>query len=89
MRRFGLYAALALCVCGLPATAADQYGQWSLERLHSNVVTLTYTQSIPRDDNDVRTAELGFICIQKKMDQELLVRRYCRLREVMRTRKTR
>ena len=65
MRRFGLYAALALCVCGLPATAADQYGQWSLERLHSNVVTLTYTQSIPRDDNDVGTAELGFICIQK------------------------
>jgi hypothetical protein len=65
MRRFGLYAALALCVCGLPATAADQYGQWSLEQLHSNVVTLTYTQSIPRDDNDVRTAELGFICIQK------------------------
>jgi hypothetical protein len=65
MRRSGLYAALALCVYGLPATAADQYGQWSLERLHSNVVTLTYTQSIPRDDNDVVTAELGFICIRK------------------------
>jgi hypothetical protein len=45
--------------------AADQYGQWSLKRLHSDVVTLTYTQSIPRDDNDVGTAELGFICIQK------------------------
>ena len=65
MRRFGLYAALALCVCGLPTTAADQYGQWSLERLHSYVVTLTYTQNIPRDDIDVGTVELGFICIQK------------------------
>ena len=65
MRRFGLYAALALCVCGLPTTAADQYEQSSLERLHSYVVTLTYTQNIPRDDNDVGTAELGFICIQK------------------------
>ena len=65
MRRSGLYAALALCVFGIPATAADQYGQWSLERLHSNVVTVTYTQSIPRDDNDVVTAELGLIYIQK------------------------
>ena len=56
MRRFSFYAALALCVFGIPATAADQYGRWSFERL---------TQSIPRDDNDVGTAELGFICIQK------------------------
>jgi hypothetical protein len=60
-----LCAVLGLCLAAVAAPAADQYGQWSLERLHSNVVTLTYTQSISRDDNDVGTAELGFICIQK------------------------
>jgi hypothetical protein len=60
-----LFAVLGLCLAAVAAPAAAQYGQWSLERLHSNVVTLTYTQSIPRDDNDVGTAELAFICIQK------------------------
>ena len=33
--------------------------------MRSNVVVLSYTQSTPLDDNNVGTAELGFICIQK------------------------
>ena len=47
------------------ATATDRYGEWSLDRLRSNVVTLSFTQSTPLDDNNVGTAEVGFICIEK------------------------
>ena len=32
MRRFGLYAALALCIYGLPATAEERFERWSLEQ---------------------------------------------------------
>ena len=33
MRRFGLYAAVTLYVCGLSAAAAaERFGQWSLEQ---------------------------------------------------------
>jgi hypothetical protein len=60
-----LYAILGLCFGGVAATATDRYGEWSLDRLRSNVVTLSYTQITPLDDNDVGTAELGFICIER------------------------
>jgi len=60
-----LYAILGLCFGGVAATATDRYGEWSLDWLRSNVVTLSYTQRAPLDDNDVGTAELGFICIEK------------------------
>ena len=55
-----LYAILSLCFGGVAATATDRYGEWSLDRLPSNVVTLSFTQSTPLDDNNVGTAELGF-----------------------------
>jgi hypothetical protein len=60
-----LYAILGLCFGGVAATATDRYGEWSLDWLRSNVVTLSYTQRAPFDDNDVGTAELGFICNEK------------------------
>jgi hypothetical protein len=60
-----LYAILGLCFGGVAATATDRFGEWSLDRLRSNVVTLSYTQSTTLDDNNIGTAELGFICIEK------------------------
>ena len=59
------YAILSLCFGGVAATATDRYGEWSLDRLRSNVVALSFTQSTPLDDNNVGTAELGFIRIEK------------------------
>ena len=63
MCRHLLYAVLGLCFGGVAATATDRYGQWSLDRLRSDVVTLSYTQSALLNGN--KTAELGFICIEK------------------------
>ena len=60
-----LYAMLGLCFGGVAASATDRFGEWSLDRLRGNVVALSYTQSTPLEDNNVGTAELGFICIQK------------------------
>ena len=60
-----LYAILGLFFSGVAATATDRFGEWSLDQLRSNVVTLSYTQSTPLEDNNVGTAELGFICIEK------------------------
>jgi hypothetical protein len=31
-RRSGLYAALALCIYGLPATAEERFERWSIEQ---------------------------------------------------------
>jgi hypothetical protein len=49
MRRFVLFAALILYVCALPATAAERYGEWLLERpsdlnSRSVVQTIHYVQ---------------------------------------------
>jgi hypothetical protein len=60
-----LYAVLGLLFGGLAATATNHYGEWSLDQLRSDVSILSYTQTIPLDDNGVGTAELAFICIQK------------------------
>ena len=65
MCRRVLHAVLGLLFGGLAATAADIYGEWSLDQLRSDVSILSYTQTIPLDDNGVGTAELAFICIQK------------------------
>ena len=47
MRRFGLYAALALFVCGLPATAApERFGQWSLDRPEGFIFSLSSKRTI-------------------------------------------
>ena len=46
MRRFGLYAALALCACGLPATAAaERFAQWSLEQPGDFIFALSFKQT--------------------------------------------
>jgi hypothetical protein len=43
MRRFGLYAAVTLCVCGLSATAAaERFGQWSLEQPEDFIFALSF-----------------------------------------------
>ena len=59
-----LYAILGLGFGGVAATATDRYGEWSLDRLRNNVVTLTYTQNAPPIDSSVGTAEFGIICIE-------------------------
>jgi len=62
MRRFLLYAALALNFNA--ASAADRYGEWLLEQPRSFVLTLSSRQSLPLN-NKIATSELGLICNQK------------------------
>ena len=69
MCRHLLYAVLGLCFGGVAATATDRYGQWSLDWLRSDVVTLSYTQSALLNGN--KTAELGFICIEKNGSRDV------------------
>ena len=60
MRRLGLYAALALAVYGLPATAAERFGQWSLEQPGDFVFALSFKRSLSSDDRTA-TSELAFV----------------------------
>jgi hypothetical protein len=65
MRRFGLYAALALCVCGLPATAAaERFGQWLLDQPRDFIFALSSKRTISFDDR-TSTSELAFVCHQE------------------------
>jgi hypothetical protein len=65
MRRFGLYAAVTLCVCGLSATAAaERFGQWSLEQPEDFIFALSFKRSISFDDR-AATSELAFVCNQE------------------------
>ena len=61
MRRFVLYAALMLYVCALPATAAEQYGEWVLEQPSGSILALSFKRSITVN-NKVATSELAFVC---------------------------
>jgi uncharacterized protein YecE (DUF72 family) len=65
MRRFGLYAALALCVCGLPATAEERFERWSLEQPGDFIFALSFKRSISFDDRTA-TSELAFVCNQEE-----------------------
>ena len=66
MRRFGLYAAVTLCVCGLPATAAaERFEQWSLEQPEDFIFALSFKRSISFDDRTA-TSELAFVCNQEE-----------------------
>ena len=65
MRRFGLYAALALCVCGLPATAEERFERWSLEQPVDFIFALSFKRSISFDDRTA-TSELAFVCNQEE-----------------------
>ena len=65
MRRFGLYAAVTLCVCGLSATAAaERFGQWSLEQPEDFIFALSFKRSISFDDR-AATSGLAFVCNQE------------------------
>jgi hypothetical protein len=65
MRRLGLYAALALCVYGSPATASERFGQWSLERPEDFVFALSFKRLLSFDDRTA-TSELAFVCNQEE-----------------------
>ena len=65
MGRFGLYAALALCICGVPATAAaERFERWSLEQPGDFIVAL-FKRSISFD-NRTATSELAFVLIKRR-----------------------
>ena len=59
-----LYAALALAVYGLPATAAERFGQWSLDRPGDFIFALSFKRTIAFD-NRTATSELAFVCNQE------------------------
>ena len=64
MRRFGLYAVFALCVCGLPGpAAAERFGQWSLDQSEDFIFALSSKRTISFDDRTA-TSELAFVCNQ-------------------------
>ncbi len=64
MRRLGLYAALALCISGLPATAEERFERWSLEQPEDFIFALSLKRSISFDDR-AATSELAFVCNQE------------------------
>ena len=65
MGRFGLYAALAMCVYGLPATAKERFERWSLEQPGHFIFALSFKRSISFDDRTA-TSELAFLCNQEE-----------------------
>jgi hypothetical protein len=65
MRRFGLYAALAMCVYGLPATAEERFERWSLEQPGDFIFALSFKRPISFDDR-IATSELAFLCNQEE-----------------------
>jgi hypothetical protein len=52
---------LALCLSCTHATAEQRYGEWVLDQPRSLVLTLSFKQSVSRDDRVARS-ELGFVC---------------------------
>ena len=65
MRRLGLYATLALCISGLPATAEERFERWSLEQPGDFIFALSFKRSISFDDRTA-TSELAFVCNQEE-----------------------
>ena len=73
MRRFGLYAAVILCVCRLSASqAAERFGQWSLEQPDDFIFALSSKRSTLSDDRTA-ASQLAFICNQEKKDVAVLL----------------
>ena len=70
MRRIGefvwpLYIALVLCLIGVGAAKAENFGEWGLEQGGgSSIVTLSFKQSASINDQ-LATSELAFICDQR------------------------
>ena len=65
MGRFGLYAALAPCICGLPTTAEERFERWSLEQPGNFIFALSFKRPISFDDRTA-TSELAFVCNQEE-----------------------
>ena len=65
MRCFGVYAVLALCIYGVPATAEERFERWSLERPGDFIFALSFKRSISFDDRTA-TSELAFVCNQEE-----------------------
>jgi hypothetical protein len=65
LRRFGLYAAFALCIYGLPVTAEERFERWSLEQPGHFIFALSFKRSISFDDRTA-TSELAFVCNQEE-----------------------
>ena len=66
MRRSSFYAALTLCVFGIPETAAsERFEQWSLEQPGDFIFALSSKRSISFDDRTA-TSELAFVCNQEE-----------------------
>jgi hypothetical protein len=73
MRRFGLYAAVILCVCGLSAAnAAERFAQWSLEQTDDFVFALSFKRPILFDDRSA-ASQLAFVCNQEKNEVAVLL----------------
>jgi hypothetical protein len=74
MRRFGLYAAVILYVCGLSAAqAAERFGQWSLEQPEDFIFALSFKRSVLFDER-TGASELAFVCNQEKKDVAVLLK---------------
>jgi hypothetical protein len=65
MRRLSLYAALVQCVYGLPATAGERFGQWSVDQPGDFVFALSFKRSLSSDDRTA-TSELAFVGNQEE-----------------------
>jgi hypothetical protein len=73
MHHFGLYAVLALCVCGVPGTAvAERFGQWLLDQPEDFIFALSSKRTISFDDRTA-TSELAFICNQENKQVAVLL----------------
>ncbi len=64
MCRYLSYLALALYFAGIPATAGERYGQWSLEQSGDFIIALSFKRSITFDGR-AATSELAFVCNQE------------------------
>ena len=64
MRRYLFYSALILCCLGSQVTAAERFGQWSLEFQEEGVVALKLKPSA-WSDGGFGAPELAFVCNQE------------------------
>ena len=72
MRRYLFYSALILCCLGSQVTAAERFGQWSLEFQEEGVVALKLKRSISLDGG-FGAPEMAFVCNQESKDVVVIV----------------
>jgi hypothetical protein len=71
-RRSGLYAALALCIYRLPATAEERFERWSIEQPGDFIFALSFKRSTSFDERTA-TSELAFVCNQEEKSATVLL----------------